>query len=124
MNSSAVAKREKSPASQTIPSADSVSIPRRQRSRPDQLGPGAPLSDVRDLALERLGPPVDEVERLQVVVERLLLGGERKGLPGQPGAAGDPPALGRHGALVAQQELRQPVTGAHPVEPGVLARPH
>ncbi len=32
MNSSAVSKREKSPTSQTIPSAVRVSIPRRQRS--------------------------------------------------------------------------------------------
>jgi hypothetical protein len=58
------------------------------------------------------------------VVEGVLLGFEGERLLGQPAAAGHPPALGRHAALAAQQELRQSAAGAHPVEPGVLAGAH
>jgi hypothetical protein len=90
----------------------------------DELRPRFPLGGLADLALERLDAAVDQVERREVVVEGVLLGREIERLLGKPGPAGHAPALGRHGAVVAQQELRLPVAGAHPVEAGVLAGAH
>ena len=80
MNCSAVLNRVNSPISQTIPNAVSVSMPRRQRNLATSPAHGSVRSGVieRPARLKAVDPPVDEIERVHVVTERLLLGSERQ----------------------------------------------
>jgi hypothetical protein len=89
----------------------------------DQAGPLALLGDIGEPAVERLDAAVDQVERLQVAIERELLRGLVEALLAEPLAPPGPPRLERHPPAVAQHELRQPMAVAHPIEARRLARP-
>ena len=62
----------------------------------DQLAPRARLGGRVKLALKLLDAAVDEVQRVQIGLKRLLLMGVREGQRAQPAAAGHAPRLGRH----------------------------
>src|SRR5439155_8973199 len=74
--------------------------------------------------LELRNPRVDEVDRVQVGVEGLLLGGELEALLAEPAAPSDRPGTARQRPPVAQAELREALPIAHPIKPRVLAGAH
>jgi hypothetical protein len=100
-----------------------VSTPRRQRSRPTESANGRPARERGNLALEGGNARVDEVECVQVVVAGGLPRRLVEALLREPAPAADAPGLRRHPALVAQEQLAEPVAGAHPLDPRILACP-
>ena len=99
-------------------------MPRRQRSRRDQLAPRPLLGRLPDRLLQLADASVDEIDRVQVGVERDLLGGVLEALLAEPLATHDRPGAGRQQASVAQTELREPLPVAHPIKTRVLAGAH
>jgi hypothetical protein len=63
------------------------------------------------------------LERVQIIVEGGLPGLLVEPLLTKPTASGDAPGLGRHPQVVSRQQLAEPMTCAHPLDPGVLPRP-
>ena len=119
MNSSALAKRLKSPTSVTIPSAVSVSMPRRQRSRPTAHARGPrprgsrPRARARRCARRRGRGPAGSRRRPPAE-----LGGEA--LLREPAPPRDAPRPRRHAAVVAEQEGAQALPRAHALDAGIL----
>src|SRR6266511_6020362 len=78
------------------------------------------VTGVQTCALPIFDPRVDEVNRVHVAVERLLLGGELEALLAEPLATGDSPRAGRQRASVPQAEFREPVPITHPIKTRIL----
>jgi hypothetical protein len=116
MNSAADLKRSKSPISATKASAVSVSMPRRQRSLATGPRHRRCCAASVDRPLERLDPTVDEVDRVHVAVEGLLLGGELEALLAQPLAPRHTPAPPGQSPSPPQAEPRQPLPVTHPIK--------
>src|SRR5712692_1601328 len=90
----------------------------------DQRAPRLLLGGLTDGALELLDPSVDEIDRVQIAVEGLLLRGQLEALLGKPAAPRNSPRAGRQPPSVTQTELRKPVPVAHPIKARVLTRAH
>jgi hypothetical protein len=89
------------------------------------LRPGAGGDEPVDHPLERVAAKQQRLDRAQVVVQRRLRRRLAERDPGQPGAVGGRPAARPVlvADVVSQQQLAQPVPGAHQVDADVLARP-
>src|SRR5207247_1219930 len=75
----------------------------------DELPPRALLGRVADRALELADPRVDEIDGVQVGIERDLLGGVLEALLRQPLAPRHRPSARRQQPPVTETELRQPL---------------
>src|SRR5205823_10069144 len=90
----------------------------------NQLAPRALLGCVADRSLELLDPRVDEIDCVDVGIERLLLSRKLEALLAEPLTSRHRPRGRRQPTTVAQTELRKPLPVAHPIQARVLARAH
>ena len=91
-----VSRSARSRRSPRNPTALSVSMPRRQRSRATSSAYGTCGGLLDEPSLECVDAPVDEINARQVIIERDLRSGLSEDLLAEPGTALDRPRLCRH----------------------------
>jgi hypothetical protein len=112
-----LAKRSKSPISAHRPTAESVPDP-AQATRPgDRLFPRRAGDQLGDRLLERVAADHDRVDRAEILQQRDLRAALAEVDLRQPAAVRDRPRAGGVfvADVVAQQQLAQPLPGAHQI---------